>query len=50
MTTVNKQKQPKTIILSEYEHKKRLWMTLMSVNILEGIRFYVSFALTEQRL
>jgi ribonucleoside-diphosphate reductase beta chain len=25
-------------------HKKHLWMALMSVNILEGIRFYVSFA------
>ena len=25
-------------------HKKALWMALMSVNILEGIRFYVSFA------
>lgn len=28
----------------EYEHKKRLWLALMSVNILEGVRFYVSFA------
>jgi ribonucleoside-diphosphate reductase beta chain len=27
-----------------YEHKKALWMALMSVNILEGVRFYVSFA------
>ena len=27
-----------------HEHKKALWMALMSVNILEGIRFYVSFA------
>lgn len=27
-----------------YEHKKLLWLTLMSVNILEGVRFYVSFA------
>jgi ribonucleoside-diphosphate reductase beta chain len=27
-----------------YEHKKSLWLALMSVNILEGIRFYVSFA------
>ena len=26
------------------DHKKALWMALMSVNILEGIRFYVSFA------
>jgi len=27
-----------------YAHKKALWMALMSVNILEGVRFYVSFA------
>lgn len=26
------------------EHKKALWLALMSVNILEGVRFYVSFA------
>lgn len=30
--------------LGNYEHKRALWMALMSVNILEGIRFYVSFA------
>lgn len=28
----------------EYEHKRALWLALMSVNILEGVRFYVSFA------
>ena len=28
----------------EYEHKKRIWKCLNSVNILEGVRFYVSFA------
>jgi len=27
-----------------YRHKKSLWLALMSVNILEGVRFYVSFA------
>lgn len=27
-----------------YEHKKALWLCLMSVNILEGVRFYASFA------
>ena len=27
-----------------YELKKKLWLTMMSVNILEGVRFYVSFA------
>jgi len=29
---------------NDYEKKKKLYLTLMSVNILEGIRFYVSFA------
>lgn len=28
----------------KYEHKKALWLTLNSVNALEGIRFYASFA------
>ena len=27
-----------------YKHKQALWLALMSVNILEGVRFYVSFA------
>ncbi|SVD34501.1 uncharacterized protein METZ01_LOCUS387355, partial [marine metagenome] len=30
--------------VSLYELKKLLWLCLMSVNILEGVRFYVSFA------
>ena len=30
--------------VGDYAHKKALWMALMSVNVLEGIRFYVSFA------
>jgi ribonucleoside-diphosphate reductase beta chain len=34
----------KTVEVDLYELKKRLWLTLMSVNILEGVRFYVSFA------
>ena len=29
---------------SKREHKKALWLALMSVNVLEGVRFYVSFA------
>jgi ribonucleoside-diphosphate reductase beta chain len=29
---------------SMYKHKRSLWLALMSVNILEGVRFYVSFA------
>lgn len=28
----------------QYEHKKLIWLCLNSVNALEGIRFYVSFA------
>jgi ribonucleoside-diphosphate reductase beta chain len=38
--TVNGKKIPVDL----YELKKNLWLTLMSVNILEGVRFYVSFA------
>jgi len=34
----------KKIEISKYELKKLIWLTLNSVNILEGIRFYVSFA------
>ncbi len=30
--------------INEYELKKKLWLCLASVNVLEGIRFYVSFA------
>jgi ribonucleoside-diphosphate reductase beta chain len=30
--------------LGSYHHKKALWLALMSVNVLEGVRFYVSFA------
>jgi ribonucleoside-diphosphate reductase beta chain len=33
-----------TIDINERELKKRLWLCLNSVNALEGIRFYVSFA------
>jgi ribonucleoside-diphosphate reductase beta chain len=34
----------KKITINEYELKKKIWMCLNSVNILEGVRFYVSFA------
>jgi ribonucleoside-diphosphate reductase beta chain len=34
----------KKIVIDMYELKTLLWKTLMSVNILEGVRFYVSFA------
>lgn len=33
-----------TIAVDLYELKKKLWLCLNSVNVLEGIRFYVSFA------
>jgi ribonucleoside-diphosphate reductase beta chain len=32
------------VVVSEYELKKKLWLCINSVNALEGIRFYVSFA------
>ena len=32
------------VTISSYEVKKALWLAINSVNILEGIRFYVSFA------
>ena len=32
------------VVVSMYELKKKLWLCLNSVNALEGIRFYVSFA------
>ena len=38
--TVNGQ----TINIDPHELKRRLWLALASVNVLEGIRFYVSFA------
>ena len=34
----------KVVEIDEYELKKKIWLTVNSVNILEGIRFYVSFA------
>ena len=40
----NKLTLPVRINYDAYQHKKSLWLTLMSVNILEGVRFYVSFA------
>lgn len=32
-----------TIHLDSYTHKKKLWLCINSINILEGVRFYVSF-------
>lgn len=35
---------PEEIDISKYELKRKIWNCIMSVNILEGVRFYVSFA------
>ena len=37
-------REAKNIVIDLYELKKKLYLCLMSVNILEGVRFYVSFA------
>jgi len=34
----------KEVVVDMYELKKKLWLAINSVNALEGIRFYVSFA------
>lgn len=34
----------KVVEVSKYELKKKIWLCINSVNVLEGIRFYVSFA------
>lgn len=34
----------KELVVDLYQIKKQFWLTLMSINILEGVRFYVSFA------
>jgi len=34
----------KSITISKYELKKKIWLAINAINALEGIRFYVSFA------
>ena len=41
---VTSNREARNVKVDLYELKKLLWLTLMSVNILEGVRFYVSFA------
>ena len=36
--------EPMEIDISAFELKRKIWNCIMSVNILEGVRFYVSFA------
>jgi ribonucleoside-diphosphate reductase beta chain len=41
---VTSNREARNVVVDLYSLKKLLWLTLMSVNILEGVRFYVSFA------
>lgn len=34
----------KKVVVDLYDIKKKIWLAIMGVNILEGVRFYVSFA------
>lgn len=42
--TVTKDGETTEHNISKYELKRKLWMAMMAVNVLEGVRFYVSFA------
>lgn len=37
-------REARNVTVDLYELKKKLWLTLNSINVLEGVRFYVSFA------
>ena len=41
---ITSNREARNVTVDLYELKKLLYLTLMSVNILEGVRFYVSFA------
>ena len=34
----------RVVVVNKYELKKKLWLAINSINVLEGVRFYVSFA------
>lgn len=42
--TVSKKDGSETIDINLYELKKKLWLALMAVNVLEGVRFFSNFA------
>lgn len=42
--TIMSENKTKTITITEYALKRKLYLTLASIYILEGVRFYVSFA------
>ena len=37
-------REARNVVVDMYQLKKKLWMVLNSINVLEGVRFYVSFA------
>ena len=41
---ITSNREARNVTISKYELKKKIWMAINSVNALEGIRFYVSFA------
>ena len=41
---ITSNREARNVVVNEYELKKKLWLVLNSINILEGVRFYVSFA------
>ena len=43
-TTDKVSQEKQYVTIDKYELKKKLWLALNSVNVLEGVRFYVSFA------
>ena len=41
---VTSNREARNVVVDMYQLKKKLWLVLNSINILEGVRFYVSFA------
>ena len=41
---ITSNREARNVTVNVYELKKLIWKAMMSVNILEGVRFYVSFA------
>jgi ribonucleoside-diphosphate reductase beta chain len=41
---VTSNREARNVVVDMYQLKKKLWMVLNSINVLEGVRFYVSFA------
>src|SRR6056300_1479063 len=41
---VTSNREARNVVVDMYQLKKKLWMVINSINVLEGVRFYVSFA------